>query len=427
MDENELQEEETVIYKPEEEDDTSTDDTSEEEDDTSTDDTSEEEDNIDDDSSSEVEDDTTETDTTETDTTETDTTETDTDNDSTVESGVTFSADGLTAILDESLNLNVVDLRTYPAVMNLDAANAPANIEGGLVLIGNTNSNSIMGSSNNANIMTGFTGNNTLTFGSTASDEVYYSGAGNDLVTDFTSGSAGDRVFIETPLIGVVRSGAAVALISATGNALLLNTDSNDGAIQYSDDGLTAHSAQIADQTANTMVYSAESNFFVLGQQGSLIITGEGNNDVRLDGSTGQGFLNVLNLDASTATGNNSLGGDANANVLIGGSGFNVLWGGMDLASDVLIGGVGTNNFFIGKGNGNDIATNASSDDVVSLFDTTLGDIIAAVGNESAVAIAFNTGNVVMVGSTEALSAKFTLSDGSAYQYNHATQSWQTA
>ena len=175
------------------------------------------------------------------------------------------------------------------------------------------------------------------------------------------------------------------------------------------------------------MIYSANSNFFAFGQQGTLVITGAGDNDVRLDGSTGQGFYNVANLDASTSTGNNSLGGDANANILIGGSGFNVLWGGTDLADDLLVGGSGVNNFFIGKGNGNDVVTNASSDDVVSLFDASLSDIVATVVSGAAIAVAFNTGNVVMVGSTETLSAKFTLSDGSAYQYNHETQAWQEA
>lgn len=345
----------------------------------------------------------------------------------TVDGGITPTADSATLKVDENLTGNVVDLRAYPEVTTLDALNAPANIAGGLVLIGNTNNNLIVGSSQNANIMTGFAGNNTLTFGSAASDEVYYSGTGNDLVTDFASGSEGDRVFIDTALANGIRNGAAVALIAANGNALLLNTDSKDGAIQYSSDGQNFYSAQIADQNESAMIYSANSNFFAFGQQGTLVITGAGDNDVRLDGSTGQGFYNVANLDASTSTGNNSLGGDANANVIIGGSGFNVLWGGTDLADDLLVGGSGVNNFFIGKGNGNDVVTNASSDDVVSLFDASLSDIVATVVSGAAIAVAFNTGNVVMVGSTETLSAKFTLSDGSAYQYNHETQSWQEA
>lgn len=345
----------------------------------------------------------------------------------TVDSGITFSADGSTLKVDESLTGNVVDLRAYPAVTTLDALDAPANVEGGLVLIGNSNNNLIVGSNQNANIMTGFAGNNTLTFGSAFSDEVYYSGTGNDVVTDFASGSEGDRVFIDTALANGIRNGAAVALIAANGNALLLNTDSTDGAILYSSDGQNFYSAQIADQNADAMIYSADSKFFAFGKQGTLVVTGEGNNDVRLDGSAGQGFYNVANIDASTATGNNSLGGDANANVIIGGTGFNVLWGGLDVADDVLIGSGGVNNFFIGKGNGNDVVTNASSTDVVSLFDASLSDIVATTVSGAAIAIAFNTGNVVMVGSTETLSAKFTLSDGSSYQYNHETQSWQSA
>lgn len=317
----------------------------------------------------------------------------------TVAGGLTFSADGLAMTVDSSFASNILDLNSYPAVANVDASGVATD----LIVIDNIQDN----------ILTGGTGN----------DIFVYSGIGNDIVTNFEN----DRIVLNTPVAGVARSGSLIGIGTAYGASILLQTNSTDGAIQYSSDGQNFFSAKIADQTENTMLYSADTNFFALGQQGAIIVTGEGNNDVRLDGSTGQGFINVLNIDASTATGNNSLGGDANANIIIGGSGSNVLWGGLDLADDLLVGGVGANNFFIGKGNGNDVVTNASSTDVVSLFDTTLSDIVAAVGNESAVAIAFNTGNVVVVGSTEALSAEYMLADGSAYRYNHATQSWQEA
>ena len=249
----------------------------------------------------------------------------------------------------------MVDLRAYPEATTLDATRASANTSGSLTLVGNSLNNYIVGSSENANIVWGFAGNNTMTFNSEQANQIYYSGTSNDFVTDFAAGSEGDAVIVNTNFVSAVRNGAAVAFISETGNSLLLYTDSTDGTISYSVDSNEFKSAQIAEQGVDAMIYSSDSEYFALGQQGALVITGEDNNDVRLDGSTGQGFYNVLNLDASTSTGDNSLGGDANANVLIGGSGTNVLWGGNDTADDVLIGG-NNNTFYLGKGNGDKCA-----------------------------------------------------------------------
>ena len=52
---------------------------------------------------------------------------------------------------------------------------------------------------------------------------------------------------------------------------------------------------------------------------------------------------------------------------------------------------------------------------------------LAAAESNGVIALAFNTGNVIAVQSSEALSSAFVLADGSAYRFNHATQSWQGA
>lgn len=89
--------------------------------------------------------------------------------------------------------------------------------------------------------------------------------------------------------------------------------------------------------------------------------------------------------------------------------------------------GGGTDIFTGGKYQGADVFANASSADVVNLNDATLSDIVAASESNNVISLAFNTGNVVAVGSSELLSAAFVLADGSAWRYNHATKSWQGA
>ena len=344
----------------------------------------------------------------------------------TVASGIALSADGSTLTLDEDFEGNTIDLANYPSVTTVDAENAPANNDDGLTIAGNALNNSIAGSSQNVNLLTGSSGNNTLTFGSDLGNFVYYSAAGNDTVTDFASGTFGDIVIIDTTVESVIRSGSNVSITASNGNAIVLQTDSEDELIFYSVDGVNAKSAQIADSTVDAILYSADTDYFALGQEGVLIVSDDADNDIRLDGSEGQEFFNIANIDASNATGDNSLGGDAKANIIIGGSGSNVLWGGEDSADDILFGG-GENVFFLGKANGNDFVANASVTDTVNLYNATLSDIVATSDNNGVISVAFNTGNVIAVQSTDTLSATFTLSDGSAYQYNHATQTWQEA
>jgi len=61
------------------------------------------------------------------------------------------------------------------------------------------------------------------------------------------------------------------------------------------------------------------------------------------------------------------------------------------------------------------------------LNDATLSDIVAASESNGVIALAFNTGNVVAVQSSELLSAAIVLADGSAYRFNHVTKAWQGA
>ena len=43
------------------------------------------------------------------------------------------------------------------------------------------------------------------------------------------------------------------------------------------------------------------------------------------------------------------------------------------------------------------------------------------------IAVGFNTGNIITIQSTDLLSAAISLSNGSAWRFNHVTKAWQSA
>lgn len=346
----------------------------------------------------------------------------------TATTGIYFSADGSTLTVDENLNQSVIDLRAYTATSVLDASGETAFVSDGLMLIGNSLNNTIIGSAENMNTMTGYAGNNVLTLGSVLIDRVYYAGVGNDIVTDFIPSLDGDRLIIDTPLANIVRSGYSVAFDATNGNVLLLQAFNAPDTIYYSTSyGGSYNVALIADISTDTINYDQGYDYFVLSKEGTLVVTGENNVSIALDGSQGQGYWSVRAINASATTGNNALLGDTNSNIIIGGTGVNVMWGGGGTAADMLIGTGGENLFLLSKNEGNDSVMNAAHEDTIHLYDVSLSDIVGFAEANNAIALQFNTGSTIVVQDKELLSAKFQIADGSTYQYNHVTKSWQTA
>ena len=168
--------------------------------------------------------------------------------------------------------------------------------------------------------------------------------------------------------------------------------------------------------------YDDAGNYCVGSSTGALVIQnavdkvidlsdGAGNSVIKAYAATTAGVI-----DGRGLIGFELINGSAGTDAIFAGDGGSQMWGGYDVAADVLVGGGGT-----------DIFLNASSADIVHLNDATLSDIIATEENNGSIAIAFNTGNVVGVQSSELLSATVMLADGAAYRFNHANKSWQTA
>ena len=179
--------------------------------------------------------------------------------------------------------------------------------------------------------------------------------------------------------------------------------------------------------------YDGAGNFFAGSTTGALVIQNAADKVVDLSDASGNSFVKAYMattagvIDGRGLTGFEIINGSSGSDAIFAGDGGSQLWGGLDTAADTMIGGGGTDIFIGGRTQGADVILNATAGDIVHLNDATLGDIMATAEQNGAIAVAFNTGNVVAVQSTEPLSAAFMLADGSAYRYNHANKSWQTA
>lgn len=362
-------------------------------------------------------------------------------------SGLIFSADGTAVTVDSSYPSTGINLGDVPTVVNVDASGA-GDFSTGFTIYGNAQNNSIQGSYNTSNIMWGVSGNNTLRAGA-FTDKFIYTGGGND-VFYFTPNMDGDRLYLGTEISSIIRSGGTYAFFTPQGNTLTLATSGTTDydQIYFTTDGTNFYTAQIADMSSTEIPYQG-SDLTALAQPGTLVVTSYpeevytfedgstftmgGGVQINLDGSAGQSFVNIYNVDATNSFGDDVIFGDANSNIIIEGGGNNTLWGGTGNAADYLSGGTGEDVFFYGKGDGNDIIVNASLPDKINLYDVTLNDIISATEVEDVnngtgtISLTLNTGNTLTIQGTDSMSAAINLADGSSWRYHRGTGSWQSA
>lgn len=124
------------------------------------------------------------------------------------------------------------------------------------------------------------------------------------------------------------------------------------------------------------------------------------------------------------------IGANDGANVLTAGDGGSSLWGGSGSygsgSYDTLTGGAGIDTFFWGKNDGSDVIANASSNDLINLYDVSLDNIISAKTEGNEIYVRFDTGCDLLIESSENLSATFKLADGN-FKFNHSSGEWQSA
>ena len=260
---------------------------------------------------------------------------------------------------------------------------------------------------------------------------VTLAGGVSQVIENFVTGkgSSSDVLYLATAVSSFQRSNTSIILNAIDQTVLQINNSSSvDEAIQYTTDGEKVSSAKVG--------YTNESNKFtyedgVTFYKGSTltdilnVISNEGKN-IWLNGSRGVRYSGINNIDASNSTGNNTLAGDSNDNQITAGSGNDSLWGGAGSSADTLIGGTGEDTFFFGKNSGADVINNASSNDIVNLYGTTLSDIANVAYDVGQIVATFKSGSSLTINNTESLSSTFKVG-GSKFQYNFDTSKWQKA
>ena len=175
---------------------------------------------------------------------------------------------------------------------------------------------------------------------------------------------------------------------------------------------------------ANNFTYKKEVTYYVgvAGNHAKDTLTvekGESVVDIRLDGSDGNYYRGIREIDASAVTTTRlTLVGAANDEVIRAGATgtHNSLWGGA--GNDTLFGGDGVDKFYYSSGDGNDVINNYTYDqDFICFEDLTFDDVnfdkSSAGVVDGSVKIEFNDGGSITVQGVED-KVKFHASDGTA-------------
>lgn len=349
-----------------------------------------------------------------------------------------YILDGNTLVLGSGVQTNVwlegINLFTGEATYKNDSVAFinGSQIGSNIVLAGNKQDNWILGGSGAESLWGGSAGNDTLQGGSGA--DIFYLGygCGADVVPDFAMGVGNESDVLYIYGAGgssVTRGGRTLTVGMMDGSTLSIDVgpDTN-GIIQYAlDYGAGTLLARVGNTNeGNSLLYDRAVAFYQGGDStDALIVSGGGSHDVWLDGRNGQWFDSIEVIDGAASSGEDKLAGNASSNLLIGGSGSQSLWGGIG-GDDTIQGGSGRDMFWYGKGNGSDIVINTGTDDVVNLYDISLGDIAYANVSSGEISMGFKGGGSIAVKTGSSSAPSFVLGgDNSRWRYDYGTGNWR--
>ena len=331
------------------------------------------------------------------------------------------SLSGSTLTVKGAYAKNVL-LSDYPSAVTLDASKMTTS----KILVGNSNDNKIIAGTGNETLWGGAGGNDTLQ-GNSGRDMFWYMlGNGNDVATNFTSGtgSTADVVNIQGGnLKSYNRTSGKINFVMNDAAVFSVSTGSDvDTAIKYSTNSQNISNIKIGNtNSSNNFTYDSVTNYYLGGNStDTLSVTGSGTVVI-----SDNKFNSIEVLSAKNSSGQNILVGNSSNNSIIAGSGNSSLWGGSSSSNDTLIGGSGTDMFWYGRGEGNDVITNSNQNDSVIFYNLGLGDITGASYTKNSVTLAFNTGRTITVNDSGGVSATMKFSDGQKWKYNHSNNSWQ--
>lgn len=291
-------------------------------------------------------------------------------------------------------------------------------------LVGNWFGNFIYAGSNGDSLWGGNSANDTL-YGGAGQDMFWYgTGDGTDFIRNFVCGSEANSDIINFYNGGAdhtYRDNNALHVVMTTGEELIVPLDYDvDTEIQYSTDGTSINRAKVGELSIdNTFTYDAGINFFLgCSSNNTLKVDDSRANMIWLDGSYGQSFTDITNIDASESTGNNQIAGASNkAMNILGGEGASSLWGGIGQANDTLTGGAGAEMFFYGINEGDDVIIGAKGDDTINLYNISLSDVSGFETLSGGMKISFANGSSNLTLQNYSDSPIFSFADGSNWAY----------
>ena len=302
-----------------------------------------------------------------------------------------------------------------------------------LIIAGNSRNNSILSGDGDTTLYGGGGTSNTLVGDDDSRNVFWYKSGSTDYAVNFITGDGGSSDIVrlsEGNLLNILRDDGGIVLNMTDGNfmRLQLKNSNYEDPVLYTTDGTNINKAKITRNDTTTLTYRKDTNYYYfIPDGGQLNVTGE-NNTIWIGGGNGQTFVNVDIINASQAYGSNVLMGNTDSNAIYGGKGTTTLWGGNGNAADTLFGGdEGVDYFMYARTEGNDIIYSDDAKDIISLYNSTLSDITNLHVDDHCVLVTFNTGEILNLGNSTPITPTFQLADGSKYNYNRETKSWQNA
>jgi len=369
-----------------------------------------------------------------------------------LEDATAIFGDGSSITVADSLGDTVVDLgntgkfgdtRYYSGITKASAADSNSDVvlvgsaSAKNTLTGGKGATSLYGGGAKQDVLIGAAdgaGADTFFYGSTDGRDTIYAynyNADDDTKSDKIS-------FLSSNISKITRTseGVKVTFGSGTNNTLTIASSADNGATTISDaDTAIAYSVNgkdhlakigLSDASGNQFTYDSSVDYYQGGRGTDVInVSGEDDANIWLDGTNGVSYASIDQVNASAATGNVTLAGGTNSELLTAGTGDASLWGGVR-GNDTLVGGQGANTFFFGKNNGSDTVQNTNESDRVMLYDVALSDVKSYGENTSgAMVITLNDGSKLTI-ENYSDNMSYTLTDGT-WTYSKTSGAWTQA
>lgn len=346
--------------------------------------------------------------------------------------------------MDESL---VVDLGNTGILPNTGGAVYTGNFTS---VKGGSDTTILMGAADAKETLIAGTGDTTLWGGGSKADVLYGNKSSDTGVTYFfTAGDGRDSImngdwggeedddvlWLDGSDFDTIKNDGKNTKISFnTGNDKLtvqgLGSSSSDTAIKFTFDGSDIGKAKVGvTGKSNKWSYDAEVCAYIGGKDNTMRVGSDVDNaNIWLDGSQGVSYESVKTVNGSSSSGTLVIAGSYGDESLLAGKGETSLWGGA--GNDTLQGNAsGTTEFYFGKGDGSDVITSSYSDDKVMLYNVALADITSIDDSKSGVMkMTLTDGSSLTInGMNSGSVSAFQLGDGSVWQYDYASKSWETS